>query len=76
MGLHPRDMFSDDRHARTIERVLEACKNTGKVPGFAGGDPADARARANQGFRFLTAGSDIGFMLGGATTGVKDLGLT
>jgi 4-hydroxy-2-oxoheptanedioate aldolase len=76
MGIHPRDMLNDDRHARAIERVLDACKNTGKIPGFAGGGPADALARAEQGFRFLTAGSDIGFMLDGATSGVKDLGLS
>ncbi len=76
MGIHPRDMFSDDRHARAIERVLTACANTGKIPGFAANDPADALARAAQGFHFLTAGSDVGFMLTAAESGIKTLGLT
>jgi len=76
MGIHPRDMFSDDRHARAIERVLEACANTGKIPGFAANGPEDALARAAQGFRFLTSGSDAGFMLDGAEAGVKTLGLS
>ena len=74
-GNLPRDMFSDDRHARTMSGSWKPAR-TPEGAGTSGGDPADARARANQGFRFLTAGSDIGFMLGGATTGVKDLGLT
>ena len=75
MGIHPRQAANDDRHARAIERVIEACKNTGKIPGFAAFSPEDAKMRAEQGFRFLTAGSDAGFMLGGARAGLVTLGL-
>ena len=75
MGLDPRRAGQDERHARAIERVLGACRNTGKVPGFAAFSPGDARARADRGWQFLTAGSDIGFMLEGARAGIGTLGL-
>ena len=75
LGIDPRRAAEDDRHARAIERVVEACRNTGKIAGFASYGPEDALRRAEQGFLFLTAGSDIGFMLGGATAGVRTLGL-
>jgi 4-hydroxy-2-oxoheptanedioate aldolase len=75
MGIHPRDMAQDDRHARAVERALQACRNTGKIPGYAGGSPEEALALAERGFQFLTSGSDIGFLLEGARAGVKRLGL-
>lgn len=75
MGIHPRDMAKDDRHARALERVVQACRNTGKIPGLACASPEEAKRRAEQGFQFLTAGSDVGFMLAGARTGLQTLGL-
>ena len=75
MGIHPRDMASDERHARALERIVTACRNTGKAPGLACNSPEDARSRAEQGFRYLTAGSDAGFLMAGARAGVKTLGL-
>jgi 4-hydroxy-2-oxoheptanedioate aldolase len=76
MGIHPRDAGKDERHARALERVVTACRNTGKIAGLACPSPADARRRAEQGFQYLTAGSDAGFMLGGARDGLRALGLT
>lgn len=75
MGIDPRHAAEDDRHARALERVVEACKNTGKAAGFASASPEDAKRRAAQGFQFLTAGGDAGFMVSGALSGVKTLGL-
>ena len=75
MGIHPRDMADDERHARALERIVTACRNTGKAPGLACNSPEDARRRAEQGFRYLTAGSDAGFLMAGARAGVKTLGL-
>jgi 2-keto-3-deoxy-L-rhamnonate aldolase RhmA len=54
---------------------VTACRNTGKAPGLACNSPEDARSRAEQGFRYLTAGSDAGFLMAGARAGVKTLGL-
>ncbi len=75
IGIHPSKMGEDDRHARAVERVLEACRNTGKAPGFAAFTPEDAKRRAEQGFMYLTAGADSSFMMNGATAGVRLLGL-
>jgi len=75
MGIHPRNMFQDERHARMLERVLAACKNTGKAPGFACNSPEQAAAFAGRGWQFLTAGSDVNFMLENARRGIKTLGL-
>jgi 4-hydroxy-2-oxoheptanedioate aldolase len=75
MGIHPKDRATNDDHARAIERVLAACKNTGTFPGYAAASPSEALSRAKEGFQFLTAGSDAGFLLGGAVEGVKALGL-
>ncbi len=71
MGIHPRDAANREEHARAIERVLEACRNTGKIPGFAGNSPEHAVALARQGFRYITAGSDLGFLLSGAAEGLR-----
>lgn len=76
MGIHPKDRGGSDGHARAIERVVEACRNTGTIPGYAAGSPDEALSRAAEGFRYLTAGSDVGFLLGGASRGVKQLGLS
>jgi 4-hydroxy-2-oxoheptanedioate aldolase len=75
MGIHPRDMFQHDGHRRMLERVVQACRNTGTIPGFASNDPEDALRRAAEGFQFLTAGGDLGFILENARAGVKRLGL-
>ncbi len=74
MGIHPRDSAQDERHARALERIVQACRNTGKIPGLACGTPEEAQRRAGQGFQFLTAGSDASFMLAGARAGLQTLG--
>jgi 4-hydroxy-2-oxoheptanedioate aldolase len=75
MGLDPRKAAQDDRHGRALEQILTACRNTGTVPGLACPTPQDAKQRAEQGFQFLTAGSDAGFMLGGAKAALSLLDL-
>lgn len=70
MGIDPRRAAEDDRHARALEKVVEACRNTGKIPGLACSTPEEALLRAGQGFQYLTAGSDLGFMLAGAAAGI------
>ena len=73
MGIDPRRMADDDRHARALEKIVQACRNTGKIPGLACGSPEEAKMRAGQGFQFLTAGGDMGFMMAGAKAGIKTL---
>lgn len=71
MGVHPKDRADHDGVQGAIERVLKACQNTGKIPGYAAFNPAEAKSRAEQGFQFLTAGADRGFMMAGAAAGVE-----
>ena len=73
MDLHPSDASDDARHQQAIAHVLTACRNTGKIPGFAAYTPEDARLRAEQGFRFLTAGCDLEILLAGARAGMEQL---
>jgi 4-hydroxy-2-oxoheptanedioate aldolase len=70
-GVHPRDGAKDERVIRALDRVLDACRRTGKIPGIACGDAEEARQRADQGFQYVTAGSDIGFLLGGAAVTLR-----
>jgi 4-hydroxy-2-oxoheptanedioate aldolase len=76
LGVDPRHMHEDERHMRALERVVEACRNTGKIPGYAAFMPDAALKMAAMGFLYLTAGSDSGFMMDGARRGVQTLGLT
>jgi len=75
LGVDPRHAAEDERQQRAIERVLEACRNTGKIAGYAAYSIQDALDYAARGFRFVTAGSDIGFLVQGAVSGVQQLGL-
>jgi 4-hydroxy-2-oxoheptanedioate aldolase len=71
MGIHPRHKSEDERVLKAVETVLAACNNTGKIAGYATDSPEEAMSYAKRGFRFLTAGSDIGFMMSGASAGTK-----
>lgn len=73
LGFHPSEMDQREEHARALETVIAACRNTGKVPGIAARSVADGVQRAGLGFRFITAGSDIGFILSGAADALKTL---
>jgi 4-hydroxy-2-oxoheptanedioate aldolase len=73
LGFSPGEMDVREEHARALEKVVQACRNTGKIPGVAGRSIQDAQKRAAQGFQFITASGDAGFIIGGATAGVKQL---
>jgi 4-hydroxy-2-oxoheptanedioate aldolase len=51
LGVHPRARNSNARVHRAVERTLRACRDTGKVPGHAGGSAEEARTLAERGFR-------------------------
>lgn len=73
LGFHPSKMDEREEHARALEKVLQACANTGKIPGIAGRSVADGVKRAEMGFQFITAGSDLGFIVSGANEALKTL---
>jgi 4-hydroxy-2-oxoheptanedioate aldolase len=71
LGFHPREIPQHDEHARALERVVQACRDTGKIPGIDIGSPELATLRVQQGFRFVVMGSDVRFLQGGATAALK-----
>lgn len=54
MGVTPGAPMHED----AIQRVLDACHKTGKIPGIYTPNAAAARRRIEQGFLFVTASSD------------------
>lgn len=73
LGFHPSEMDDREEHAQALEKILAACRNTGKIPGIAGSSVDDALRRASQGFLFVTATSDGGLLESGAATAVARL---
>ena len=71
MGFHPREAARREEHVRMLERVIEACRNTGKIPGIDTGASESVVRRVEQGFIFIPMGSDVKFMRAGAVAEVK-----
>lgn len=71
MGFHPREAPKHDEHTRALERVVQACRDTGKIPGIDIGGPETAALRVQQGFRFIVMGSDVRFLNAGAEAALK-----
>lgn len=71
MGFHPRDIPKHDEHQRALDRVVQACRNTGKIPGIDIGAPDLAAKRVAQGFIFIPMGNEVRFMNTGAAAGLK-----
>jgi 2-keto-3-deoxy-L-rhamnonate aldolase RhmA len=57
MGIPGRFDHPDFRSA--LDRVLDACRRHGKVPGFMAGDVAGGKALLEQGFRMIAYGGDL-----------------
>ena len=73
LGLAPSTAWEQPAFQEALQRVLAACEATGTVPGYAAFTPSMAEKARALGFRFLTAGWDIGFMVEGAVEGVRRL---
>ena len=73
LGFHPREIPKRDEHARALERVIQACRNTGKIPGIDIGAPDTAAQRVAQGFRCIVMGNDVRFVTSGAIAGLKNV---
>jgi 4-hydroxy-2-oxoheptanedioate aldolase len=73
LGSHPSQSTTDERVLRAVERVIEACRNTGKICGYACSGTAQGVEMARRGMRFLTVASDIGFLLSGAAAAHREL---
>lgn len=75
LGFKPWEAPQREEHARALEKVVEACRNTGKVPGISALSIEHALAKAKQGYRFISVAGDIDFLMQGAAAGLKALGL-
>ena len=73
MGLRPAEVPQSDEHRRALEKVIQACKNTGKVPGIAGTSVEDAITKMQMGFRFVTASNDANLLLTAAAGALTTL---
>jgi 4-hydroxy-2-oxoheptanedioate aldolase len=73
LGYRPGSEDGTKALDEAVAKVEEAGKATGKILGFATSGPEHARSLADRGFRFLTAGSDVGFMMAGAKQGLVTL---
>ena len=62
MGLGPSDTGPGTVHEAAIQRVLAACKKTGKAAGKHCFTSAELNLRIKEGFQFLALLSDAGFM--------------
>ena len=71
LGFPPAPYHDDPQYAGAVQRVLEACRKHGVVPGFHGGNPANAIARVGQGFRFVEVCEDMGAMARAAAADLK-----
>jgi 4-hydroxy-2-oxoheptanedioate aldolase len=56
-----------------LDQILAACKQAGKIPGLFCIDAERALATAKRGFRFLTIGSDLGFLRAGVAEQLNKL---
>jgi 4-hydroxy-2-oxoheptanedioate aldolase len=70
LSLALTDGASLDPHSPEVEaaldRIVAACKTAGKIAGLFCIDAERALATAKRGFKFLTVGSDLGFLRAGA----------
>ena len=58
---------------RAIDQICQAAKKAGKIPGIYCRDAERALAMAKRGFRFITVGSDAGFLRDGTAAQLKAL---
>ena len=66
LGFRPGSEDGTKALNEAVDKIEAAAQQTGKALGFACSGPEQAKSLAERGFRFLTAGSDVGFMMAGA----------
>jgi len=71
LGFPPASYHEEPAYAAAVQRVLDACRRHGVVPGFHGGSPENARARIQQGFRFVEVCADLEAMARSVAAGLS-----
>lgn len=73
LGSHPSKSTTDERVLRAVEDVVQACRNTNTIAGYACSSPAQAVGMAERGLQFLTVDSDIAFLINGAQNALREI---
>ena len=71
-GLRELDPHSDTVEA-ALDKIIEACRKSGKIAGLYCANAERAVACAKRGVRFLAVGSDLGFLRAGTAAQLKVL---
>jgi 4-hydroxy-2-oxoheptanedioate aldolase len=71
MGFPPQEAPKREEHVRALERVIQACRDAGKIPGIDTGASESVVRRIEQGFIFIPMGSDVKFLNSGAAAGLQ-----
>lgn len=66
LGLEPRQDSDEPALIEALETVVGAARRHAVTPGIHTASPVYARRMAEAGFRFITLGSDVGYLAGGA----------
>ena len=61
------------KSSKAIDQICAAAKKAGKIPGIYCNDAERALAMAKRGFRFVTVGSDFGYLRDGIAAQLKAL---
>jgi 2-keto-3-deoxy-L-rhamnonate aldolase RhmA len=73
MGLAVSEIGINPAHNEAVAHVLEACRKTGKIPGYACGSLEMGQRRIAEGFKFVSIGGDSAFVAEGATSYLAQL---
>jgi 2-keto-3-deoxy-L-rhamnonate aldolase RhmA len=64
MGLGHKNFRDNEEHRRGIQHSVDACNKLGKLACYNAFSVAEAKERVQQGFRGITARSDVDWLLG------------
>lgn len=73
LGCAPAFDELEPKVSQAIDHILERTRAHGLVAGIHNATPKAALARAARGFRFVTAGADVGFMIAGGQGAVAQM---
>jgi 2-keto-3-deoxy-L-rhamnonate aldolase RhmA len=74
MSLGLFDDRSNERVVSAMRTVVKACKKHGKIPGIFASSIEEMENAVDRGFKFISLGSDIRFLMQGARTFLKSVG--
>jgi 4-hydroxy-2-oxoheptanedioate aldolase len=74
LGYEPRSDVDDPRVVEAVEHILAKAQQHGVTAGMHNSSAVYARRWADKGFRFVTVGADVSFLVSGAAQALAELG--